>query len=94
MNLLPLLDSAVMRRLLYALVTFIALIVCATTGADEAIVHEKLEQFVEPVLTILDLIFMIGVGHARLTKPTPPITETAAEKLEEWTQQQKQQDGG
>ncbi len=87
MHTIPLLDSQVIRAALLALVGLIGLIL-SFFGVDEALFGAKAERVVEALLLVLTTGSVLWAAYARATKPTPPITETAAAKTAEMERQQ------
>lgn len=73
-------DSAIVRNLAYALLALIATIAADFFGVDAAIIKEKGGRLIEAALTFLVVAVPLYLAYrARKYKPTPPITQEAAQ---------------
>lgn len=76
------LDSATIRGLIVATIPLIVMI-ASLFGADEALFKTKLEGLTEKIVAIISLGGIVWAAYARLFKPTPPLTNTAARATEQ-----------
>lgn len=79
MKSIPLLDSQVIRAALLALVGLLGLIL-SFFGVSEAAFGEHATRLVDALLLVITTGSVLWAGYARATKPTPPLTNTAAAK--------------
>lgn len=77
MNIIPLLESQVIRAALVALVGLIGLI-ASYFGVNEEVFGEKASKLVDALLLVITTGSTLWAAYARATKPTPPLTEGAA----------------
>lgn len=78
----PVLDSAVIRALIVALLGVIG-IVCSFFGVNEALFSsEKVARLADGFATLLTLGGVIWAAIARTTQPTPPLTNLAVDKTQ------------
>lgn len=76
------LDAGTVRGLIVATIPLLAL-VASMFGLDEAIVGAKLEGWGEKIVALVTLGGIAWAAYARVFKPTPPLTETAARLTQE-----------
>jgi len=76
------LDSGTVRGLIVATIPLIVLI-ASFFGIDEAMFKANLEGWGEKIVALVSLAGVAWAAYARLLKPTPPLTETAAKLTQE-----------
>ena len=76
------LDSGTVRGLIVATIPLIVLI-ASFFGVDEALFSTQLEGIGEKVVALVSLAGVAWAAYARVFKPTPPLTETAAKLTQE-----------
>lgn len=88
------LDSGTVRGLIVATIPLLVLI-ASFFGVDEALFQAKLEGLGEKLVALVSLGGVAWAAYARLLKPTPPLTETAAKATQEMVAaQEKAKQGG
>lgn len=76
------LDSGTIRGLIVATIPLLVLI-ASFFGVDEAVFGAKLEAIGEKIVALVALLGVAWAAYARVFKPTPPLTETAAKLTQE-----------
>jgi hypothetical protein len=76
------LDSGTVRGLIVATIPLIVLI-ASFFGVDEALFSTQLEGIGEKIVALVSLAGVAWAAYARVFKPTPPLTETAAKLTQE-----------
>jgi hypothetical protein len=71
------LDAAVIRGVLVTAVPVLAMLLNIIFGIDEKLFSEKAGEFIEALMTLFTAIGLAYIAWARITKPTPPISDTA-----------------
>lgn len=79
---IALLDSHVIRALLIAIVGVIGMAL-SLFGVDDKLFSSKAEGFVDAVMLLVTAGGVVYAAYARITKPTPPITEKAVKRTED-----------
>ena len=81
------LDAGTIRGLVVATIPLLVLI-ASLFGVDEALFEAKLAEWGEKVALLVSLAGVTWAAYARLFNPTPPLTETAANKTLEMLKSQ------
>jgi hypothetical protein len=76
---IALMDSAVIRGLLLAVVGLLGLVL-SFFGIDEAAFGEKATRMVDAVMLLITAGGVFYAGYSRATKPNPPLTDAAVER--------------
>lgn len=76
------LDSGTIRGLIVATIPLLVLI-ASFFGIDEAVFQARLEGWGEKLVALVSLFGVAWAAYARVFKPTPPLTETAAKLTQE-----------
>lgn len=76
------LDSGTIRGLIVATIPLLVLI-ASFFGVDEALFQTRLEGIGEKIVALVSLFGVAWAAYARVFKPTPPLTETAAKATQE-----------
>lgn len=71
------LDAAVIRGVLVTLVPVLAMLLNAIFGIDEHLFSEKAGEAIEALMALLASLGLAYIAWARITKPTPPISDAA-----------------
>lgn len=88
------LDSGTIRGLIVATIPLLVLI-ASFFGVDEAVFQAKLEGWGEKLVAFVSLFGVAWAAYARVFKPTPPLTEKAAQATQTMIQaQEKARQGG
>ena len=83
------LDAAVIRGVLVTAVPVLAMLLNLIFGVDDKLFSEKAAGFIEAVMTLWTAIGLAYIAYARITKPTPPISDTAIIATEQMIQSGK-----
>lgn len=89
LKVIGMLDAGTVRGLIVATVPLLVLI-ASFFGVDEAVFKANLEGWGEKAVALVSLAGVAWAAYARVFKPTPPVTETAAKA----TQERLQKEGG
>ena len=76
------LDAAVIRGVLVTLVPVLAILLNALFGIDEKLFSEKAGQAIEALMGLFAAIGLAYIAWARVTKPTPPLSDAAVAATE------------
>jgi hypothetical protein len=88
------LDSGTIRGLIVATIPLLVLL-GSFFGVDEAVFKANLEGWGEKLVALASLAGVAWAAYARVFKPTPPLTETAAKATQDMIQSQgKAKQGG
>lgn len=71
------LDAAVIRGVLVTAVPVLAMILNLIFGIDESLFSERAGKMIEAIMTLWTAIGLAYIAYARITKPTPPLSDTA-----------------
>jgi hypothetical protein len=82
------LDAGTVRGLIVATIPLLVLI-ASFFGVDEAVFQAKLEGWGEKLVALVSLGGIAWAYYARVFKPTPPLTETAAKATQERLMQEQ-----
>lgn len=82
------LDSGTVRGLIVATIPLLVLI-ASFFGVDEALFQAKLEGWGEKLVSFVTLFGIAWAAYARVFKPTPPLTEKAAQATQAMLQEQE-----
>lgn len=83
------LDSGTIRGLIVATIPLLVLL-GSFFGVDEAVFKANLEGWGEKLVALASLGGVVWAAYARVFKPTPPLTETAAKATQDMLQAQAQ----
>jgi len=87
------LDSGTVRGLIVATIPLLVLI-ASFFGVDEALFQAKLEGWGEKIVALVSLLGVAWAAYARVFKPTPPLTEKAAQATQTMAQEQERRRQG
>jgi len=87
------LESQVIRAAMVALASLIGLIL-SYFGVDEAVVNEQAGRIIDAILLLIASGSTLWAAWARAYLPTPPITDSAAYKMEARMQIEEREEGG
>lgn len=82
------LDSGTVRGLIVATIPLLVLI-ASFFGVDEALFQAKLEGWGEKLVSFVTLFGIAWAAYARVFKPTPPLSEKAAQATQAMLQEQE-----
>lgn len=71
------LDAAVIRGVMVTAIPVLAMLLNIILGIDEKLFSERAGQFIESLMALWAAVGLAYIAYARITKPTPPLSDTA-----------------